>query len=80
MPESKRRKPKKGHRQPTKPATAEVKQKGPSPTWYVALMAALMGIGVVLVIVRFLFNLDNLFTIVGLAMIAGGFFMTTNYR
>ena len=48
MPESKRRKPK--NRPQSKAAIeAAAKAKDPSPTWYVAIMAGLMVIGVILV-------------------------------
>ena len=36
-------------------AQATAKAKDPSPTWYVALMAGLMVVGVVLVLLRFVF-------------------------
>mgnify|MGYP001171440082 CR=1 FL=1 len=77
MPESKRRKPKKTNH----PAAAvPAKAKLPSPRWYVVTMAALMVVGVVAVIARFVFELDQYVTIGGLVLIAAGFFMTTNYR
>ena len=79
MPESKRRKPK--TRPPSAQAAIEAaKAKDPSPTWYVALMAGLMVIGVILVLVRFVFELDQLVLVFGLVAIAAGFLMTTNYR
>ncbi len=78
MPESKRRKPKKNQPNPTS-AVAGTK-KDPSPTWYVATMAGLMVVGVLLVLVRFVFSLDQLWLVGGLALIAAGFLMTTNYR
>ncbi len=79
MPESKRRKPK--SRPPSAQSTAEAaKAKEPSPTWYVALMAGLMVVGVILVLIRFVFELDQLVLVVGLVAIAAGFLMTTNYR
>lgn len=43
-------------------------------------MAGLMVVGVLLVLSRFVFELDQLILIIGLACIAGGFLMTTNYR
>ncbi len=61
-------------------ATAASKAKPPSPTWYVVVMAGLMAIGVLLVLSRFVFELDRLVLIGGLACIAAGFLMTTNYR
>jgi uncharacterized membrane protein HdeD (DUF308 family) len=82
MPESKRRKPK--NTAPTKSRTAgnAVLNSGddPSPTWYVAVMAGLMIVGTLLVLVRFIFRQDQVLLIIGLALIAAGFFMTTNYR
>lgn len=80
MPESKRRKPKKPQRARPQTVTATAKTAAPSPTWYVALMAGLMVVGVIVVIARFVFQLDNWVTVGGLAMIAAGFLMTTNYR
>lgn len=79
MPESKRRKPK-NRPQSEKALEAAAKAKDPSPTWYVGLMASLMVIGVVLVLVRFIFQLDQLVLVGGLVAIAAGFLMTTNYR
>jgi hypothetical protein len=76
MPESKRRKPKS---RPQATATA-IKAKDPSPTWYVAIMAGLMIAGVLLVLLRFVFQWDQMVMIAGLVAIAGGFLMTTNYR
>ncbi len=82
MPESKRRKPK--NTSATKSRTAGnpvlASDDDPSPTWYVAVMAGLMIVGTVLVLIRFVFGLDQYFLLLGLALIAGGFFMTTNYR
>jgi hypothetical protein len=79
VPESKRRKPK---NRPVSAgaALAAAKAKDPSPTWYVALMAGLMVAGVVLVILRFVFEWDQTVLIAGLVAIAAGFLMTTNYR
>lgn len=81
MPESKHRKKRRrpGPTPPSKP-TSSIAKKAPSPTWYVVLMTALMAVGVILVIVRFVFVLDQLYLLVGLGMIAAGFLMTTNYR
>ncbi len=61
-------------------AAAEARSKEPSPTWYVVVMAGLMVIGVILVLVRFVFQLDQLVLVGGLVAIAAGFLMTTNYR
>lgn len=81
MPESKRRKTKKTARpRPVATAVATAKAKGPSPTWYVVLMAGLMGAGVLGVIARFVWELPQYFLFGGLVAIAAGFLMTTNYR
>lgn len=78
MPESKRRKPKSTGPTPSKrPA---LKEKEESPRWYVALMAGFMGVGVLLVLVRFFGQTDEWLLLVGLAFITIGFIMTTNYR
>ena len=79
MPESKRRKPK--NRPQSQQAVADAaKAKNPSPTWYVAIMAGLMVLGVILVLLRFVLQLDQMVLIAGLVAISGGFLMTTNYR
>jgi hypothetical protein len=81
MPESKRRKTKRPTRPRTAPtAVAVAKAKGPSPTWYVLLMAGLMAVGVLGVIARFVFQLPQYWLFGGLVAIAAGFLMTTNYR
>jgi len=79
VPESKRRKPK---NRPVSASAAQTaaKAKDPSPTWYVAMMAGLMVLGVVLVLLRFVFQWDQLVLVAGLVAIAAGFLMTTNYR
>lgn len=79
MPESKRRKTK-NRPLSAQTAAAAAKAKDPSPTWYVAVMAGLMVIGVLLVLSRFVFELDQLVLVAGLICIAVGFLMTTNYR
>ncbi|HVR32836.1 MAG TPA: cell division protein CrgA [Acidimicrobiia bacterium] len=80
MPESRRRKPKQtSATRPSNPATA-AHQEDPSPTWYVATMAGLMIAGVLMVLMRFIFSLDQVFLLGGLTLIAAGFIMTTNYR
>lgn len=78
MPESKRRKPKPP--QSALRSSVATKSKDPSPTWYVALMSGLMVAGVLMVLARFVFDLDQLYLVGGLAAIAAGFLMTTNYR
>lgn len=79
MPESKRRKPK-NRPQTQKAIEAAAKAKEPSPTWYVALMAGMMVVGVVLVLLRFILDMSQTMLLVGLGAIAAGFLMTTNYR
>ncbi len=79
MPESKRRKPK-NRPQSQKAIAAAAKAKDPSPTWYVAVMAGLMVVGVLLVLARFIFQWDQFTLLIGLGAIAAGFLMTTNYR
>lgn len=79
MPESKRRKPK-NKPQSLKAAEAAAKAKDPSPTWYVATMAGLMVVGVLLVLARFIFQWPQTMLLIGLGAIAAGFLMTTNYR
>lgn len=78
MPESKRRKPKSTGPTPSRHPIA--REKEPSPRWYVAVMAGLMGLGVLLVLVRFVFETEQWLLLVGLALITAGFVMTTNYR
>ena len=82
MPESKRRKPKNTSATKSRTANNAVlnTDEDPSPTWYVAVMAGLMIVGTMLVLVRFIFRQDQFLLIVGLGLIAAGFFMTTNYR
>lgn len=81
MPVSKKRKPKKGKRPRSTPqAPVQTKSAEPSPTWYVATMTGLMVAGVLMVLARFIFSLDYLLLVFGLALIGAGFLMTTNYR
>jgi len=79
MPESKRRKPKRPEH-PAPAARNAAEAKGPSPTWYVGLMAGLLGVGLLAVLARFVFNWPQYFLIGGFLMIAAGFLMATNYR
>ena len=64
MPESKRRKPK-SRPQSRQAIEAAARAKEPSPTWYVTLMAGLMVVGVVLVLLRFIFEWDQLVLVAG---------------
>ena len=84
MPVSKKRKSA-AKRRPTPPKRVDpVQEKGPSPTWYVVLMFALMGIGVLIILANYITLLPgsptNTWLLVGLAGIAAGFGMTLNYR
>ena len=82
MPKSKGRKKAK-RRPPPPPKPDPIKAKGPSPTWYVAIMFALMGIGVLVIVLNYIGVLGdtrNSLLLAGLGMIAVGFGMTLNYR
>ena len=85
MPKSKGRK--KAKRRPTppkQPSQAAARDKGPSPTWYVVTMFALMGVGVLVILSNYVTLLpgspSNTWLLIGLAGIAAGFGMTLNYR
>lgn len=84
MPVSKGRK--KAKKRPPPPPQAEAKgaAKGPSPTWYVALMFGLMGVGIVVILLNYIRLLPgsptNLWLLVGLGGIGVGFGMTLNFR
>jgi hypothetical protein len=84
MPVSKKRK-KIANRRPTPPKkTDPVADKGPSPMWYVVLMFALMGIGVLIILTNYVISLPliskNIWLMIGLIGLGGGFAMTLNYR
>lgn len=80
MPKSKTRK-KKNQSRSRGPARPQPKRKPPSPQWYVITMFASMGVGVLLVILNYVFPFFGGWGLwVGLAALAGGFLMTTNYR
>ena len=84
MPVSKGRK--KANKRPTPPSQkpTALDEKGPSPTWYVAIMFGLMALGIVIILLNYmgLFGgtADNKFLIIGLIGIGIGFSMTMNYR
>jgi len=83
MPVSKKRG--KAHRRPTPPTHIDpTKEKGPSPVWYVTLMFALMGVGMLVILANYITVLpgspNNNFLLFGLAGIGVGFAMTLNYR
>jgi hypothetical protein len=79
MPKSKtRRKVRQRSQGPARPAP---KRRPPSPKWYVITMFALMGVGVLLVILNYVFSFFGGWGLwVGLAALASGFLMTTGYR
>ena len=84
MPVSKGRK--KAKRRPTPPKKHDpIKAKGPSPRWYVALMASLMSGGLLLILLNYMSLVpggatDNMYLLIGLGGIGSGFAMTLNYR
>ena len=82
MPKSKGRK--KAKRKPPQPPKPDpVKEKGPSPGWYAAIMFALMGGGLIVIVLNYIAifgDTRNTTLLVGLGMIAVGFGMTLNYR
>lgn len=84
MPVSKGRK--KAKTQPTPPShkPTAIDDKGPSPTWYVALMFGLMGVGVLIILINYMGLLpggtDNKYLLGGLGGIGIGFAMTMDYR
>lgn len=86
MPKSRNRR--KSRRQPVPPAVPkpapERKKKGPSPRWYVWTMFGLMLVGGLLIVLNYVTVIpgspNNTYLFVGLAGIAVGFAMTTNYR
>jgi len=83
MPESKHRKKRRGKRPPPKQVESP-RKRGPSPTWYVALMFGLMAVGALIIILNYMGlvpgDTSNVYLVVGLAAIAGGFGMTLNFH
>lgn len=84
MPVSKGRK--KAKKRPPPPPRAETKpsKKGPSPTWYIATMFGLMGVGIGVILLNYVGLLPgaptNTWLIGGLGGIGLGFGMTLNFR
>ena len=82
MPKSKgRRKPSRANR----PSPEPVSNKTPeSPTWYVATMFSLMGVGLLVIVLNYIGALPGAFASAylysGLAAIGAGFMMTMNYN
>lgn len=83
MPVSKGRKKAK-RRPPPPPKPDPIKEKGPSPTWYIVTMFGLMGVGMLIILANYIDVLpggtNNTYLLVGLAGIAAGFAMTLNFR
>lgn len=83
MPVSKGRKKAK-RRPPPPPKPNPIKEKGPSPTWYIVTMFGLMGVGMLIILANYIDVLpggtNNTYLLVGLAGIAAGFAMTLNFR
>ena len=83
MPVSKGRKKAK-RRPPPPPKPDPIKEKGPSPTWYIALMFGLMALGTLIILANYINVLpggtSNRYLLIGLAGIAVGFGMTLNFR
>jgi len=83
MPKSKGRK-KANRRPPPPPKPDPVKEKGPSPTWYIAIMFTLMGVGVLVIVVNYIGLIpggtESIWLLSGLGAIAVGFGMTLNFR
>jgi len=83
MPVSKGRKKAK-RRPPPPPKPDPIKEKGPSPTWYIALMFGLMALGTLIILANYINVLpggtSNTYLLIGLAGIAVGFGMTLNFR
>lgn len=87
MPKSKVRKKVKKRRAQTasiQREVQEVRQKGPSPRWYVFLMFGLMTAGILVIILNYIGlvpgETGNRYLLGGLAAIAVGFTMTLGYR
>ncbi|MCB2223719.1 MAG: cell division protein CrgA [Actinobacteria bacterium] len=81
MPKSKgRRKPKSQRTHQAQPESQKHKE---SPTWYVALMFGVMGIGALVVILNYIGAVpggtDSVWLYSGLGLIGVGFVMTLNY-
>ncbi len=81
MPQSKGRRKAKTVRRPTPPkSTSRRKSDKESSTLYKAVMFGLMAAGVLLVVTRYMFDLNPWLLMGGLGAMAVGFLMTTNYH
>lgn len=84
MPVSKKRKQ---NTRPTRSkniSTQMTSSGAPSPRWYIITMFSLMSIGVLLIVLNYLTllpgSVSRWYLWSGLALIGGGFLMTTNYN
>jgi len=84
MPESKKRKKNNRATRSKKLSHQMSDGKGPSPKWYVITMSALMIVGVLIIVLNYLTllpgSVSRWYLWSGLALIGGGFLMTTNYN
>ena len=84
MPVSKKRKQNTKPTQSKNISTQMTSSGAPSPRWYVITMFFLMGIGVLLIVLNYLTllpgSVSRWYLWSGLALIGGGFLMTTNYN
>ena len=86
MPVSKGRKKAK-RRPPPPPKPDPIKEKGPSPTWYIATMFGLMGVGTLVILLNYMGLLpgaddggNGWYLVGGLGLILGGIVTATQYR
>ena len=85
MPKSKgRKKASKRPTPPKNPTASEVDEKGPSPTWYVALMGGLGVVGILIILLNYIGlvpgGTDSLWLVGGLALIGIAMAMTLAWR
>jgi hypothetical protein len=84
MPVSKKRKQNTRPTQSKNISTQMSSSGAPSPRWYVITMFSLMSIGVLLIVLNYLTllpgSVSRWYLWSGLALIGGGFLMTTNYN
>ena len=84
MPVSKKRKQNTKPTQSKNISTKMTSSGAPSPRWYVITMFSLMSIGVLLIVLNYLTllpgSVSRWYLWSGLALIGGGFLMTTNYN
>ena len=84
MPVSKKRKQNNRPTQSKNISTQMTSSGAPSPRWYIITMFSLMSIGVLLIVLNYLtllpVSVSRWYLWSGLALIGGGFLMTTNYN